>query len=410
MRKAHPYRRFLFACILLLALPVFAQLRQQGPKLTATDALPDSAQGDSVSISADGNTAIVGASGDNHQRGASWIWVRAGEVWLQQARLVGSGGVASPYQGHATALSADGNTAMVGGWNDDSGTGAAWVWTRSGGVWTQQGEKLIGSGAVGRARQGQSVALSADGNTAIVGGPYDDGNRGSAWVWTRSGGVWTQQGPKLVTADSTFYDQQGWSVAVSADGNTALLGSNNLNWGAASVWTRSGGVWNQQGPRLAAPEDVGQGFTVALSADGNTAITGTWFGGVWIWTRGSESWNQQGARLNDPSTVALGSSVSLSADGNTALIGGRLDGYVSSSEGATGAVWIFTRKEGSWYQQSSKVIGSGAVGHAFQGSSVALSGDGRTAIVGGPSDNQGAGAAWVFTEIPVPLRRRAMRP
>ena len=80
----------------------------------------------------------------------------------------------------------------MGGVGDNSGTGAAWVHTRSGGVWTQQGSKLVGTGAVGSARQGSSVALSADGNTAIVGGLADNGVTGAAWVHTRSGGIWTK--------------------------------------------------------------------------------------------------------------------------------------------------------------------------------------------------------------------------
>src|SRR5271168_1541823 len=62
---------------------------------------------------------------------------------------------------------------------------------------TQQGPKLVGSGAVGAAQRGNSVALSADGNTAIMGGQGDNSETGAAWVFTRSGGVWTQQG-KLV--------------------------------------------------------------------------------------------------------------------------------------------------------------------------------------------------------------------
>jgi hypothetical protein len=62
----------------------------------------------------------------------------------------------------------------------------------------QQGAKLVGAGAVGSANQGQSVTLSADGNTAIVGGPIDNSLAGAAWVYTRSGGVWSQQGGKLV--------------------------------------------------------------------------------------------------------------------------------------------------------------------------------------------------------------------
>ena len=79
----------------------------------------------------------------------------------------------------------------MGGYTDNGGAGAAWVFTRSGDVWTQQGDKLVGTGAVRNANQGQSVALSADGSTAIVGGNYDsDGSSrapaiGAAWVFVQ---------------------------------------------------------------------------------------------------------------------------------------------------------------------------------------------------------------------------------
>jgi hypothetical protein len=80
----------------------------------------------------------------------------------------------------------------LGGGPDDnyntalnSATGAGWVYTRSGGVWTQQGSKLVGTGAVGGAGQGYSVALSDDGNTAILGGPNDNSNTGAAWVFVQ---------------------------------------------------------------------------------------------------------------------------------------------------------------------------------------------------------------------------------
>src|SRR5450830_1493655 len=96
----------------------------------------------------------------------------------QGPKLVGTGAVGAAYQGDSVSLSADGNTAIVGGYGDNSAAGAAWVWTRSGGVWTQQGNKLVGSGAVGNAFQGYSVSLSADGTTALVGGYGDQDNAG----------------------------------------------------------------------------------------------------------------------------------------------------------------------------------------------------------------------------------------
>jgi hypothetical protein len=115
-----------------------------------------------------------------------------------------------------------GSRAVVDG-PGGSFAGAAWVFTRSGAVWTQQGCKLVGTDAVGGAGQGSSVALSADGNTAIVGGPDDDQYIGAAWVFTRSGVVWTQQGNKLVGTDAVGGAGQGSSVALSADGNTAIV-------------------------------------------------------------------------------------------------------------------------------------------------------------------------------------------
>ena len=72
---------------------------------------------------------------------------------------------------------------IIGGDYDNSGAGAAWVFTRSGGTWAQQGSKLVGTGAVGSAYQGNSVALSADGNTAIVGGDGDNSGVGATWVF-----------------------------------------------------------------------------------------------------------------------------------------------------------------------------------------------------------------------------------
>ena len=79
----------------------------------------------------------------------------------------------------------------------------------------QQGPKLVGTGAVGsNVVQGTSVAVSADGNTAIVGGPGDSTSVGAVWVFTRSGGVWTQQGAKLVGSGGAGTSRQGNSVAL----------------------------------------------------------------------------------------------------------------------------------------------------------------------------------------------------
>jgi hypothetical protein len=211
-------------------------LAQQGAKLVAADNTGAAFQGNALAVSADGNTAIVGGDQDNSQRGAVWIYTRSGGMWTQQGtKLVGTGAIGAAFQGISVGLSADGNTAIAGGSADNGNQGAAWVYTRSGSTWTQQGAKLVGTGNTGAARQGTSVSLSADGNTAIVGGALDNSQQGAAWIFTRSGSTWTQLGTKLVASDNTGAANQGNAVALSADGNTAIVGGSqdNTSQGAA---------------------------------------------------------------------------------------------------------------------------------------------------------------------------------
>jgi hypothetical protein len=141
-------------------------------------------QGGAVALSADGNTAIVGGRTEG-----VWIFTRNGDVWTQQGgKLVGAGEAAGGFkgvgQGTSVALSADGNTVIFGGDRDDSRIGAAWIFTRSGNLWSQKGNKLVGKGAASAPSQGYSVAMSPDGSTAIVGGP-DDSETGAAWIFVQ---------------------------------------------------------------------------------------------------------------------------------------------------------------------------------------------------------------------------------
>lgn len=337
----------------------------QGPKLFGSGSFPPSPyfidQGGSVSISADGNTAIVGG------RSFAWVWVQSGGVWLQQGpKLDPFIPSCSECQFiKAVSISADGNTVIIGGQYDDGNpgvVGGAWVWTRAGGVWTQQGPMLIPSDGAGDYNSITSLSLSADGNTAILGGSLDNYTNGqadgAAWIWTRSGGVWTQQGPKLIGSGAVGNGaRQGSSVSLSADGNTAIVGGEgdgilpSNNTGAAWIWTRSGGTWTQQGPKLVGPGGMSastvQGMAVALSADGNTAIVGGVAGysqtsSALVWTRSGGVWTHQGTKLVGSEAMGIGNyqqpavSISLSGDGNTAVVGGYGD------NGGAGAAWIFT--------------------------------------------------------------------
>ncbi len=426
----------LWAVLLCLTQPATAQ--SNVPQLFGSGQIGNAGQGFSVAVSGDGNTAVVGGPLDNRGIGAAWVFTRSGQTWAQQAKLTTADATGAAQLGWSVALSNNGNTAIIGGPSDNGSVGAAWVFTRSGTTWTQQGAKLSGAGAtgtgcapgvVGNAEQGYSVALSGDGNTAIVGGWADNGSLGAAWVFTRSRGMWSQPGTKLCANDASATSSatvnadilQGFSVALSNDGTTAIVGGpgDSDSIGAAWVFRFSGGKWTQQGSKLAGSnaDASQQGFSVALSGDGNTALVGgpgeetpevtdasvnMSNGAVWAWvfTVSSQTWGQQGDMLVAASTITstpstsnpgLGFSVALARGGNTALVGGPTD------NANTGAAWAFVRGGGVWHQRGHKLVAPGAVGDAGQATSVALSANGSTAIVGGALNQDGTGAAWVFT-------------
>src|SRR4030095_10546882 len=186
-------------------------------------------------LSADGNTAILGGPGDNPwdrsapfglgAAGAAWVFSRSGGVWTQQGnKLVSPGAVGR--LGTSVALSADGNIAIVGGFAEDGGV--ALVFTRTGGQWAQD-KKLVGTGAVGKSAP--SVALSGDGSVVIVGLSNDNGGVGAAWVFRRSGDYWSHTGAAARAAPSA-----------SVHSSIVMVGRSNDNGGAgaATVFTHRG--------------------------------------------------------------------------------------------------------------------------------------------------------------------------
>jgi len=135
----------------------------------------------------------------------------------------------------SVALSADGNIAIVGGVADDGGVGSVSVFTRSGGHWTQD-KNLVGTGAVGKSTP--SGALSADGGSVMVGGSNDNGGVGAVWVFMHSGSHWTQD--KMVVGTGAV-GKSAPSVALSADGSNVMVGESDDHGGvgAAVALTRS---------------------------------------------------------------------------------------------------------------------------------------------------------------------------
>jgi hypothetical protein len=386
--------------------------------LTPSDASESAQLGYAVSISTDGATALIGAPGDENGGGAAWVFARTGSTWSQLGpKLTGSGasgegGVEEVEEeggdgrfGASVALSADGNTALIGSPRDAGGRGAVWVFTRNGATWAQQGPKLTGAEESGVGRFGRSVALSADGNTAVIGGPADSSGAGAVWVLTRTGSNWVQEGSKLTDVEASSDGHFGGSVALSEDGSTALVGGpgDSGYTGAAWVFERSGSVWIQQGSKLTGGQEVGTGHfgrSVALSSDGDTALIGgrrdeNGLGAAWVFTRSGVTWNQQSSKLigsGEEGEGEFGTSVALSADGSTALVGGPMN------HGRRGGAWTFTRTDASWAQAGGTLEGAQETGKGWFGYSVALSGAGTTALIGSPNESGKQGTAAVLTD------------
>ena len=333
----------------------------QQAKLTAADAAAFDNFGFFVSIS--GDTAVIGTIWDDdagNQSGSAYVFVRSGGVWTQQAKLTAADAATSDEFGISVSISGD--TAVIGAMRDDDAgdqSGSAYVFVRTGGIWAQQA-KLTAADAAAGDRFGSSVSISS--NTAVIGAFEDDdvgGGSGSAYVFVRSGGVWTQQA-KLTAADAAAGDVFGRSVSISGD--TAVIGANgdddacpannSCNSGSAYVFVRSGGVWTQQAKLTAADAALFDFFGNSVSISGETAIIGSILdddacptnincssGSAYVFVRTGGIWAQQ-AKLTAADAAAgdrFGSSVSISS--NTAVIGAFKDDDAGSD---SGSAYVFT--------------------------------------------------------------------
>jgi hypothetical protein len=321
--------------------------------------------GRTLALSADGDTALVGAPRQSVQvparhpeapgeteelseAGTVWVFTRSQAGWTQAAELTSPELAAKGHFGRSVALAGDGETALVGAPAQRGGQGRAWVFTGSGSNWTAQGGALAGGGEQGEGHLGRSVALSEDGKVALIGAPGDSGYLGAAWVFEYTGSAWQERGPKLTGGGEGPEGHFGYSVALSEDGSTALVGArDDEDKGAAWVFARSGWTWAQQGPKLvgAGQEEEQFGYSVALSVSGNSAVVGapraeSGRGLAWLFERSGTSWGTaarklEGGRL-ESGKAQFGTSVAMSPDdGETVLVGGPGEG------GKAGAAWVF---------------------------------------------------------------------
>ena len=370
--------------------------------------------------------------------------------------------------GVSVALSADGNTLAVGadgeansatGINGDQAdnsfrnSGAVYVFSRNGSLWEQQAY-IKASNPDPFDTFGESVSLSADGNTLAVGASGESSSAtginngdqtdnsltsaGAVFVFSRNGSLWEQQAfIKASNTDET--DFFGFSISLSADGNTLAVGAfleassatgingvqtNNSVFGAGAVFifVRNGSLWEQQAYIKASNTEADDFFggSVSLSADGNTLAVGadgeassatgingvqtdnsvSSAGAVYVFARNGPLWEQQAyiKASNTEEDDKFGNRLSLSADGNTLAVGaggedssatGINGDQAANSVSNSGAAYVFSRN-GSLWEQQAYIKASNTEADDFFGGSVSLSADGNTLAVGANEEDSSA--------------------
>lgn len=416
----------------------------------------------SVALSADGQTMAMGAPDDSSpttginngygksavpapSSGAVYVFSIINGKWAQQAYIKASNAEAEDVFGSSVALSADGNTLIVGATGEASAatgvngeqrneaaprSGAAYVFTRSANRWTQQAY-LKSSNAAAGDLFGHSVTVSNNGDTIAVGAYGKD----SAYVFSRSGSRWAQEA-LIQAGNREFEDYFGHSVSLSGDGTTLAVGAfreagdgraNNNNTpesGAAYVYSRSGSSWTQQAYLKAARPRINShfGWSLALSGDGSRLAVGApgessgatgvdgdetdssaiGSGAAYVFARAGSDWLQQAyVKASNPAENArFGQSIALNADGERLAVGAELEATdafgihtdppaASVNAQGRGGAYVFGRDGREWREQAFLKAPLAHDAGRF-GASIALAGDGSTLAIGAYRETSGA--------------------
>jgi hypothetical protein len=329
------------------------------------------------------------------------------QLILQEQKVLPGDGDRGTYFGRAVAI--DGSTALIGAIGDNNFQGAAYLFTRSNGIWSQA-QKLTASDGLPGDEFGSSVVLTD--NILLVGAPaaYGVSGPGAVYVFLKTGNTWVES-QKLIASDGLPGDQFGDAIALS--GGTLIVGARSatvhgqLYQGAAYIFVQSNGSWSQT-QKLTGDDSLAfDHFGSAVAAQGSTILVGAPNenidkGEVYVFSRSNNSWNQtQSLTVNDNiyfpefgASLALGSA--------TALVGAP---YADGNGHATqGAAYVFGIS-GGILTQTQKITSSDGASNDAYGSSVALAENstGNRALIGAPDAmvgrNKVQGKAYVLREL-----------
>jgi hypothetical protein len=340
--------------------PVYVYTRNgaswaQQAVLTQPDGATDDFFGQSVAIS--GDTIVVGSyfhdpvlgGATLYDAGAAYVYRRSGTTWNLEQKLLASDAATTDLFGWSVDV--QGDTVLVGADGRDTPTlnaGAAYVFTRTGATWTQQAELVAGNG-VADDRFGYAVAL--DGSTAVVGAPQHIATGGAAYVFVRAFGVWSQQA--FLQASGTSPDDL-FGSAVSVAGDLAVVGSwahdgPAADSGAAYLYARTGTAWGAPMSLGGTTNAAGDFFGSAVAVSGTTVIVGapgadvgTSFdqGTVYSYAPVAGVWSFEAEVRTTDATAGDFFGAAVGLDQKVAAVGAPLD---DAPQIDSGSVYVFSR-------------------------------------------------------------------
>ena len=330
---------------------------------------------------------------------------------LQEQEVTASDGTANSFFGSAAAL--NGAFALIGADGDNSFQGAAYLFKKSNGIWSE-GQKLTASDGLAGDEFGYRVALG--GHTLLIGAFTATVNgvasQGAAYVFTRSANLWSES-QKLTANDGGLFDNFG--AAVALDGSTLAVGANgatvgvNPAQGAVYVFTKSNGSWTQVAKLIADDGVAYDNFGLSVALKGSTVLVGSpratvdgkgAQGAVYVFTESNGSWSQVQKLTGSDGAAndSFGESVAIDPvafDHSTALVGAY--GATVNGHSGQGAAYIFTRSAGTWSERQKLFAADGGTNYNF-GNAVAL--NGTRALIGADvstvGNNTSQGKAYVF--------------
>lgn len=350
--------------------------------LTASDKTSNAQFGSGVASSADGSRVVVGAwqsiSGGISQAGQAYVFLRTGTTWTQEQILFASDRVANALFGFGMAMNSDATRIVIGAAQATSGgittAGQAYVFTRSGTVWTQEAI-LFASDRASNSNFAWSVSMTNDATRCIIGArnatSNSIANAGQSYIYLRTGTSWAQE-QILFASDRATYGTTGvfgHCVHINSDATRCIVGAATANSGGLSqagqayVFVRSGTVWTQEALFAASDRTASSvyGVSVCLSIDTTRAAVGAYqatsggfaaAGQVYIYLRTGTSWAQE-ALLYASDRAAngwFGVTLTMNGDGTRLVVGARQ--AASGGFAQAGQAYDFTRAGTNWVQSS----------------------------------------------------------